>query len=137
MAESTTTTPFLFPYSLRSLLSIPFFFLFLCYLVYVLHFMLLASPFPHKCILILLRGSLSINDFFACVYIYIRQLSSFKGPTLRFIDLTVGNCHIQYTFLSLCQFLSQENGQNTKILDVRHFSMVRKWPLRVIRRAKH
>ena len=40
----------------------------------------------------------------ARVYIYIRQLSSFRAPTLWFIDLTVATCHIQHTFLSLCQF---------------------------------
>ena len=44
-----------------------------------------------------------------------------------FIDLTVATCHIQYTFLSLCQFVSRENGQNT----------IRKWPPTVTRRAKH
>ena len=48
------------------------------------------------------------------VYIYIRQLGSFRAPTLQFINLTVATCHIQYTFLSLCQFVSRENGQNTK-----------------------
>ena len=44
---------------------------------------------------------------------------------LWLVDLTVAACHIQYTFLSLRQFLfvSQENGQNTKILEVRHFRM--------------
>ena len=45
---------------------------------------------------------------------------------LWFIDLTVATCHIQYTFLSLCQFVSRENGQNTTILEVRHFRMIRK-----------
>ena len=59
----------------------------------------------------------------ACVYIYIR----------RFIDLTVATCHIQYTFLSLCNvFLPRENGQNTKILEVRHFRTIRKWPPMVL-----
>ena len=71
------------------------------------------------------------------IIIYIRQLSSFRAPTLWLIDLTVATCHIQYTFLSLCQFFSRENGQNTKILEVRHFSMIRKWPQAVTRRAKH
>ena len=56
-----------------------------------------------------------------CVYIYIWQLSSFRVPTLWFIDLTVITCHIQYTFLSLYQFVSRENGQNTKIFEVHHF----------------
>ena len=50
----------------------------------------------------------------ASVYIYIRKLSSFRAPTLWFIDLTVATCHIQYTFMSLCQFFffffSRENG---------------------------
>ena len=61
-------------------------------------------------------GSLSINALRASVSIYIRQLNSFRTPTLWFIDLTVAACHIQCTFLSLCQFVSRENGQNTKIL---------------------
>ena len=43
------------------------------------------------------------------------------APMLWFIDLTVATCHIQYTFLSLCQFFSRVNGQNTRILEVRHF----------------
>ena len=63
-----------------------------------------------------MRGSLSINALRACVYIYIRQLSSFRAPTLWFIDLTVATYHIQYTFLSLCQCCFTENGQDTKIL---------------------
>ena len=71
------------------------------------------------------------------VFIYIRQLSSFRAATLWFIDLTVVACHIQYIFLSLCQLFSRENGQNTKILEVRHFRMIRKWPPTVTRRAKH
>ena len=53
------------------------------------------------------RSSLGINALRACVYIYIRQLSSFRAPTLWFIDLTVTTCHIQYTFLSLCQFFHE------------------------------
>ena len=44
-----------------------------------------------------MRFVLNINALRACVYIYIRQLSSFRGPTLWFIDLTVATCHIQYT----------------------------------------
>ena len=84
-----------------------------------------------------LRGFLSVNALRACVYIYMRQLSSFRAPTLWFIALTVATCHIQYTFLSLCPFFARENGQNTKILEVRHFGMTRKWPPIVIRCAKH
>ena len=44
-----------------------------------------------------LRGSLSINALHACVSLYTRQLSSFRAPTLWFIDLTVATCHIQYS----------------------------------------
>ena len=32
----------------------------------------------------------------------------------KIINLTVATCHIQYTFLSLCQFFSRENGQTQK-----------------------
>ena len=58
-------------------------------------------------------GALSINALRAFVYVYTRQLSSFRVSTLWFIELTVATCHIQYTFLSLCQILSRENEQNT------------------------
>ena len=68
------------------------------------------------------KEPLSINALRACVYIYIRQLSSFRAPTLWFINLTVTTCHIQYTFLSLCQFFSLENGENTR--RVRHFRVI-------------
>ena len=44
------------------------------------------------------------------------QLSCFRVPILWFINLTVATCHIQYHPLSLCQFVSRENRQNTKIL---------------------
>ena len=60
------------------------------------------------------RSSLSINALRACVYIYIRQLSSFRAPTLWFIDLTVATCHIQYTFLSLCQFFHEKSDKTRK-----------------------
>ena len=65
------------------------------------------------------KEALSINVLRACVYIYNRQLSSFRVPTLWFIGLTVATCHIQYTCLSLGQLFLRENGQNTKILKVR------------------
>ena len=52
------------------------------------------------------RGSLSINALSACVYLYIQQLGFFRAPTEWFIDLTVATCHIQYTFLSLCNFFN-------------------------------
>ena len=54
----------------------------------------------------LLKEALSINALHSCVYIYDWQLSSLRVPTLWFIDLTVATCHIQYTFLSFCQFFS-------------------------------
>ena len=85
-----------------------------------------------------LRSSLGINALRACVYVYIpRQFSSFRAPTLWFIDVTVATCHIQYAFLSLCRFFPRENGQNMKILEVRHFRVILKWPPTVTRRAKH
>ena len=66
-----------------------------------------------------LKEALSINALRACVYIYIRQLSPFRAPTLWFIDLTVPTCHIQYTFLSLCQhfFFTTERTkhENTRL----------------------
>ena len=84
-----------------------------------------------------LKEALSINALHTCVYIYIWQLSSLRAPKLWFIDLTVTTCHIQYTFLSLCQFVSRENGQNTKILEVYHFYVMQKCPPMVTRCAKH
>ena len=82
----------------------------------------------------ILKEALSINALRACVYIYIRQLSSFRAPTLWFIDLTLTTGHIQYTFLS-CNFFwtrKRTKHENTK---VRHFRMVG-MPT-VTRRAKH
>ena len=63
----------------------------------------------------------------APVYIYIRQLSSFRAPTLWLIDLTVATCHIQDTFLSLCHSYPRENRQNTRILEVCHFRVIWQW----------
>ena len=71
-----------------------------------IHFVLLIARPP-------LKEALSINALRACVYIYIRQVSSFRAPTWWFIVLTVAAYHIQYTSLSSCQFFSRENGQNT------------------------
>ena len=51
---------------------------------------------------------LSINDLCACVYIYIQQLSSFRAPTLWFIDLSLATCHIQHTFLRLAMLAQQK-----------------------------
>ena len=63
-----------------------------------------------------------------CVYIKIRQLSSFRAPTLSLIHLTGTTCHIQHTFLCLCQKKKKENIQNTKILKDHHFRLTQKWP---------
>ena len=38
-------------------------------------------------------------------------LSSFRYPILWSIDLTVSICHIQYTFLSLCQFFHEKTDK--------------------------
>ena len=40
----------------------------------------------------------------------------------------VATCHIRYISLSLCWFFSQVNSQNTKILEVRLFRIILKWP---------
>ena len=60
------------------------------------------------------RSFLTVNNLLACVYIYICQLSSFRAPTLWLIDLTVATCHIQYTFLSLCQFFHEKMDKTLK-----------------------
>ena len=55
-----------------------------------------------------------LNALRACVYIYIRQLISFRAPTLWFIDLTVATCHIQYTFLSYGRHFFHEKTDKTR-----------------------
>ena len=72
------------------------------------------QPLHHTQLEIVKKSTLSINAFCACVYIYIRQLSYFRAPTLWFIDLTVATCHIQYTFLSLCQFFHEKTDKIRK-----------------------
>ena len=62
------------------------------------------------------RGFLSINALYTCVYIYIRQLSSFRAPALWFINLTVDTCHIQYIFLSLLQCLHQTRLREVNVI---------------------
>ena len=54
--------------------------------------------------------ALSINALHACVFIYIRQLSTFRAPKLWFINLTVTTCHIQYPFL---EFMSNSFHEKT------------------------
>ena len=44
------------------------------------------------------RSSLTVNGLHTPAYIYIRQLSSFKVPTLWFIDLAVATNAIFNTF---------------------------------------
>ena len=53
-----------------------------------------------------LKEALSINALHACVCIDILKLSSFRAPTLLFIDLTVATCNIQFIQY---QFVSREN----------------------------
>ena len=45
----------------------------------------------------------------------VQKRSSFRAPTLWFIDLAVATCHIQYTFCVYAIFFLRENGQNIKI----------------------
>ena len=74
------------------------------------------------------KEPLGINALCACVYIYIRQLSSFRVPTLWFINLALATGHIQYTFLSLCQFFplrkrtKHENTDDTKMAADRYWA---------------
>ena len=70
-----------------------------------------------------------------CLYLQ-PAVQLFQGAHVM-IYRSVATCLIQYTFLSLCQLFSRENGQNTKILEVRHFCMIQKWPPTVTTRAKH
>ena len=42
------------------------------------------------------------------------------------------DCHYLPYSIHFSEFISRVNGQNTKILEVRHFRMIRKWPPRVI-----
>ena len=51
-----------------------------------------------------------LSQYMLCAPVFIFT----SGSTLWFIDLTVATCHIQYTFLSLCQCFSRENGQNMR-----------------------
>ena len=75
----------------------------------------------------LLKETLTVNALCARVYIHIQQLSSFRAPTLRFIDLTVATCHIQYTFLSLAIIFFTRN--RTKHENTRSpVGMIWKWP---------
>ena len=64
---------------------------------------------------------LSINALRARVYIYIQQLSSFRVPGSRFNDLTSLLAIFNTLLWVYATFVSRENGQNTKILEVRHF----------------
>ena len=61
-----------------------------------------------------LRSSLSLDALCVRAYISIRQLSSFRASTLWFLDLAVATCHIQYTFLSLHQFLFHGKTDKTR-----------------------
>ena len=71
--------------------------------------------------LVLFKEALTINGLRASFYVHIRQLSSFKAPTLWFIDLTVAtyHMHLQCTFLSLwvyANFFHEETDKTRKYL---------------------
>ena len=66
----------------------------------------------------IIKEALGINALRACVYIYMRQLSSFRVPTLWFIHLTVATCHIQYfsefmPIFFMRKWTKHENTQST------------------------
>ena len=76
---------------------------------------------------------LSVLMLCAPVFIFTSGSSALLGRQrqLWLIDLTVATCRIQvYAF-----FVSRVNGQNTRILEVRHFHLIRKWPPTVTSRA--
>ena len=60
------------------------------------------------------EGSLSINALHTCVYIHIWHLSSFRVPTLWFIDLTVATWHIQYTSELMLIFFHKKMDKTRK-----------------------
>ena len=64
--------------------------------------------------LVLFKEALTINGLRASFYVHIRQLSSFKAPTLWFIDLTVATYHmrLQCTFLSLWFFFTRKRTKH-------------------------
>ena len=70
------------------------------------------------------RSSLAVNALRACLYIYIRQLSSFRAPTL-WLSIWLSLLGIFNTlFWVYANLFSWENGQNTRILEVRHFRTI-------------
>ena len=79
----------------------------------------------------------------ACVYIYIRQLGSFRGRqhgglSIWLLLLAVFNTLFWvYAFLSFLSFFPPFFHEKWKKLEVRHFRMAWKWPSTVTRRAKH
>ena len=83
----------------------------------------------------------AISVLMLCVPVFIFTCTSSSAlsghSTLWFINLTVATCHIQHTFLSLCQYFFHEKIHRTRKYSVCHFHMIRKWPQTVIRCAKH
>ena len=83
------------------------------------------------------KEALSVLMLCAPVFIFTSGSSALLGrPRCGYRS----DCHyLPYSihfseFMSIC---SRENGQNTKILEVCHSRMIRKWPRTVTRRAKH
>ena len=81
--------------------------------------------------------ALSIDVSYACVSIYIRQLSSFRGTQVMVYRSDCRYLPYSVHFSGFMPIFSRENGQNTKILEVRHSRMVQKWLPTVTRRAEH
>ena len=62
-----------------------------------------------------LTGSTKVcNLTIPCLASGANILNSFRVLALWFIDLTVATCHIEYTFLSLCQFVFYEKTNKTR-----------------------
>ena len=78
------------------------------------------------------KEALSVLMLCAPVF-YIRQLSSRRGLSIcRYLPFSNDSLSRVYDI-----FWARENARNTKILEVRHFRMIRKGPPMGTRGAKH
>ena len=74
-------------------------------------------------------SSLCINALCTWLFIFTSGSWALLGRLRCVLSIWLSLLTIfKYTFLSLCQLFSRENGQNMKILEVHHFGMRRKWP---------
>ena len=64
----------------------------------------------------------------------VQKRSSFRAPTLWFIDLAVATCHIQYTFCvyAIFIFFGVKTDKTSKFICI-----TQKWPPTVTRHTEH